>query len=143
MGSLYGFLAQNVKKIQNERFVLSDRFTDEKGNPEEWEIRCISAGEDEDIRNACTKTVQIPGKFGQYRDDFSVNKYLGELGAMAVVHPDLNNKELQESYGCMSAAQTLRTMLTQGEYGRLLARIQALNGNEENFEDKVEEVKNV
>jgi hypothetical protein len=143
MGNLHAFLAPNVKKIPNERFVLSERFLNEDGTPAEWEIRCISAEEDDAIREACTKTVPVPGKYGQYRDDFDLSKYLGELAARGTVHPNLADQELQASYGCMGAVKTLKTMLTQGEYGQLLARIQALSGNESVFAEKVEEAKNV
>lgn len=143
MGGLSAFLAQNVKKVPNERFVLSERFTDEDGTPVEWEIRCISAGEDDEIRDACTKTVPVPGKIGQYREDFNLSKYLGELAARGTVYPNLNDKELQASYGCMGASQTLKTMLTNGEYAQLLARIQTLSGNDNFFAEKVDEAKNV
>ena len=61
MGNLTAFLAQNAKRVENVKLVVSDRFTDEDGKPLEWEVRCISSREDETLRRDCQYRVQVPG----------------------------------------------------------------------------------
>lgn len=118
MSELSCFLAGNVEKRENKKVVVSDRFKD-KGKPVEWEIRSISAEEDEAIRKLCTKKVQVVGKKNQFTSEFDANGYLSKLAAKAVVFPDLNNAELQNSYGVMGAEALIKTMLYKDEFDRL------------------------
>lgn len=118
MGSLSCFLASNVEKRENKKVVISDRFRD-KGKPVEWEIRSVSADEDEAIRKSCTKKVPVVGKRNQFTQEFDANVYLSKLAAKAVVYPDLNNAELQNSYGVMGAEQLIKTMLYKDEFDKL------------------------
>ncbi len=118
MGSLSIFLAGNAEKRKNRKVAVSDRFRDENG-PVEWEIRSISADEDEALRRACTKQTQVPGKKGQFSQTFDANAYLAKLAAASVVFPDLNNAELQNSYGAMGAEQLVKAMLYRDEFDRL------------------------
>lgn len=133
MGALSCFLAQNAEKRKNRMVVISDRFRDGEG-PVEWEIRSISADEDEALRKACTKQVQVPGKKGQFTQTFDANAYLGKLAAAAVVFPDLKNAELQNSYGVMGAEQLVKAMLYKDEFDRLadelvdISELEDING---------------
>ncbi len=142
MGNLSAFLAQNALKVENVKYVVSKRFVDENGEPIPWEIRCITSTEDEAIRKACTKRVPIPGKRNQFTQEIDYNLYLGKLAAACTVFPNLNDVELQNSYGVMGADALLKTMLTPGEYADYLTKIQEVNGFEVTFEDAVEEAKN-
>ena len=67
MGGLSAFMAPNVKKPENVKVVVSDRFVDEDGKPIEWEVRCISSEENEVLQRDCIRQVPIPGKRNQYR----------------------------------------------------------------------------
>lgn len=118
MSNLSCFLAGNVEKRENKKIVVSDRFKD-KGKPVEWEIRSISAEEDEALRKSCTRKVPIVGKKNQYTQEFNGNAYLTKLAAKAVVFPDLNDAELQNSYGVMGAEQLIKVMLYRDEFERL------------------------
>lgn len=142
MSNLSAFLAQNAVKVENVKHVVSKRFVDENGEPIPWEIRCITSIEDEAIRKACTKRVPIPGKRNQFTQEIDYNLYLGKLAAACTVFPNLNDVELQNSYGVMGADALLKTMLTPGEYADYLTKIQEVNGFEVTFEDAVEEAKN-
>lgn len=142
MSNLSAFLAQNALKVENVKYVVSKRFVDENGEPIPWEIRCITSTEDETIRKACTKRVPIPGKRNQFTQEIDYNLYLGKLAAACTVFPNLNDVELQNSYGIMGADALLKTMLTPGEYADYLTKIQEVNGFEVTFEDAVEEAKN-
>ena len=129
-------------KVENVKHVVSKRFVDEKGEPIPWELCCITSEEDEAIRKACTKRVPIPGKKNQYTQEIDYNLYLGKLAARCTVFPNLNDKELQDSYGVMGADALLKKMLKPGEYADYLQKVQEVNGFEVTFEDAVEEAKN-
>ncbi len=142
MNNLSAFLKQNALENENVKFVASKRFADESGKPVEWEICGITSEEDEAIRKACTRKVQVPGKKGQFTPETDYNAYLGKLAARCTVYPNLNNSELQNSYGCMGADSLLKTMLKPGEYADYLAKIQEVNGFDVTMEELVDEAKN-
>lgn len=142
MSGLSAFLKQNALKPESVKYVVSKRFVDEKGNPIEWEIRAITAEEDEAIRKACIKRVPIPGKKGQYTYETDTNLYLAKLAAASVVYPDLNDAQLQDSYGVLGAENLLKAMLTPGEYAELIQKVQEVNGYDLSFEELVDEAKN-
>ena len=140
MGNLSYFLAGNAEKRENRKIVVSDRFRDTNG-PVAWELRSISATEDEAIRKSCTKNVPVTGKKGQYTQTFDANAYLAKLASAAIVFPDLNNTELQNSYGVMGAEQLVKTMLYKDEFDRLAdALVDATDM--EDINDLVDEAKN-
>lgn len=138
---LSSFLAQNAIKVDDVEYIASPRFVNDSGEAEKWIIRCISSTEDEALRNACVKRVK-DGKRGMYRQETDFNLYLGRLAAKCTVYPDLNNSELQDSYGVMGADILLKTMLTAGEFATYLSKIQEVNGFDITLEDEVDEAKN-
>lgn len=142
MTSLSAFLCQNA--IQNEHiyYPVSPRFLDENNKPVEWELRCITSAEDEALRRDCTKRVPVPGRKGQYTQDVDFNLYLGKLAVRCVVFPNLDDVELQNSYGVMGAEALLKTMLKPGEFANLMAKVQEINGFDQSMEDLVDEAKN-
>lgn len=142
MANLTGFLAQNAIKFENIKYVASKRFVGDEGKPLEWEIKSIPSTEDEALRKACTKRVPIPGKRNQYTSETDYNLYLGKLAATCTVYPNLDDAELQNSYGVMGSDSLLKTMLMPGEYADYLTKIQEVNGFEVTFEEAVEEAKN-
>lgn len=141
MEALSFFLAGNVEKRENRKVSVSDRFRDKNGRTVQWEIRSISAAEDEQIRKACTRQTPVPGKKGQYTQTFDANAYLAKLAVAAVVYPDLNNAELQNSYGAMGAEQLVKAMLYKDEFDRLAdALVDA--ADMEDINELVDEAKN-
>jgi len=136
------FLAQNARKVENIRHVVSSRFVDGDGNPVCWEVKCITSTEDETLRKAATRRVPVTGKRNQYTQETDYNLYLGKLAVACTVYPNLDDKELQDSYCAMGADNLLKTMLTPGEYADYLSKIQEINGFDTAFEDEVEEAKN-
>lgn len=126
--SLSAFMAQNAKQVENRKFVASRRFVGENGKPMEWELCCISAGENQKIRKSCMKSVPVNGKRGQYTQEFDNAGYQAKLAARCVVFPDLNDAELQESYGVMGAEQLISVMLNGGEFDELISAILDHNG---------------
>jgi len=142
MNNLSSFLKENAIKIENIKYVTSKRFIDKDGKPIEWELQAITTEEDEEIKGACTKRVPIAGKKYQYVNETDYPLYMGKLAARCIVYPNLNNAELQNSYGAMGADALLKRMLTAGEYTDLLSKVQEINGFDIQFEDKVKEAKN-
>lgn len=140
MSNLSCFMAQNVEKVEQKKVVISNRFKD-NGKPVEWVIQPISSSQDKAIRKECTKKVQVPGKKNQFTQDFDANEYVGRLTASCVVFPDLNNAELQDSYGVKTPHSLLETMLLPGELDALASKVQEIN-NMNSLAEDVEEVKN-
>lgn len=139
--NLSAFLAQNAKKVENEQFVASKRFIGDDGKPVPWEICCITAKENAQIRKSCMKQVPVQGRRGQFTQSFDANGYLAKVAVRCTVFPDLNNKELQDSYHVMDAEQLVTTMLTAGEFEDYSTKVLEVNGFEDEA-DLVEEAKN-
>lgn len=142
MSNLTAFLSQNAIKIENEKHVVSKRFLDENKEPMKWEIQSVTSQEDEILRKSCTKRLPIPGKKNQFTNETDFTKYVGLLAVKCTVYPNLNDAQLQDSYGVMGADELLKTMLLPGEYADYLSLVQKINGFEQSFEEKVEEAKN-
>lgn len=138
--SLSVFFSQNALHIENRKIAVSDRFIGADGNPVKWEIRCISASENQRLRNESMRN-QPTGKRGQVTPTMDTALYQAKLAARCVVFPDLSDKELQGSYGALSAEQLISSMLTPGEFDDLVLAIVELNGFSTEGE-LVEEAKN-
>lgn len=139
--SLSAFFAQNAKKIDNQFIVASSRFVGEDGKPMQWEICCITADENSQIRKACMRSVPVQGKRGQYTQQFDAAAYQAKIAARCTVFPNLNDAELQASYGVMDAEKLVATMLTAGEFEDYSAKILEHNGFSDT-DEMVEEAKN-
>ncbi len=142
MSNLSAFLASNAIKDENTKYEASKRFIDEHKKPIKWELCCVTSEEDESLRKSCTRKVQVPGKKNMFTPETDYDKYLGLLAVRCVVFPNLNDAELQNSYGVMGADSLLKTMLKPGEYQDLLKRVQEINGFDTGIDELVEEAKN-
>lgn len=141
-GSLSVFFAQNAKKIENQKFVVSDRFIDpETEKPMEWEICCITASENAALRKSCMTTIPVRGKKGAFTQDFDANGYLAKLAVRCTVFPNLHDGDLQQSYGVMGAETLITTMLTPAEFENYSEKILQVNGFETG-DELVETAKN-
>lgn len=145
MGNLSAFMKGNAVQAGTVKIPLSERFKDESGKTEEWEIKAIDPGEDNKLRNEYTKQVPVPGKNGKRgitQPKLDYNSYLCALAAECVIYPNLNSASLQDSYGVKGPVKLLQAMLIPGEYYDLIAEVQKVNGFDLSFDDKVEEAKN-
>lgn len=142
MSGLSAFFSQNALKEENVKYVASKRFVDENKKPIEWEIKSITSVEDEALRKLCTKKKPVPGKRNLFQPETDTDKYAGLLAVKCTVSPNLNDVELQNTYGVMGADELLKTMLKPGEYADYLNKVQEVNGFEVSQEDLVEEAKN-
>lgn len=126
--TLAAFMAQNARRTESLNIALSSRFVGEDGKAIEWELTSITATENQKLRKDSQRNVPVPGKRGQYTQELDVTAYQAKLAARCVVFPDLNNAELQESYGVMTAEQLIGTMLLPGEFDNLIVAITDLCG---------------
>lgn len=140
---LTAFFAGNAISIENVKYIASKRFVDpETKEPIEWELSAIESTVDEEIRKECTIKKPIPGKRGQYTNDLDTDKYIGRICARCTVYPNLNDAELQESYGVKGADALLKKMLNVGEYAEYKAKVMELNGFDTSLDELVDEAKN-
>ena len=141
MDSLKGFFKANAKQVENEKVVISDRFIGEDGKPLEWEIQAIGNEMDDELRKQSTTQEKI--KKNVYMPKFNYTEYLKKLLVACVVFPNLNNKDLQNSYDVMTAEELLSAMLLRGEYNTLAEKVQEICGFDKDImEEKIEEAKN-
>lgn len=141
MNNLNAFLKQNAITVEEEKVIVSERFL-ENGKPIEWIVKPITSQQDEILRKECTKRIPVNGKRGQYTQETDYNKYLGKMATICTVFPNLNDKDLQDSYEVMGAEELLKTMLLPGEYAAYIERVQEICGFDVTLEDKIEEAKN-
>lgn len=136
------FMAGNAVKDEVVEYVASKRFKDAKGKAVPWKIKAIDSDLDEAIKKECTKRVPIAGKRGQYNQETDTDKYIGKLCVACTVFPNLNDAELQDSYGVKNADSLLKKMLKPGEYTEYKAKVMEVNGYDMSMEELVDEAKN-
>ena len=141
MTNMEVFLKQNAVQKENKKVAVSERFKDEDGKVVEWEIRPLTAQEDQILREANKEIKELKGKKGQLFPQLDSNKYSAMLITACVVYPDLQNQELQDSYGVKNKHDLLTAMLLPGEFQDLFAEVQKINGFK-TLEDLTEEAKN-
>lgn len=136
--TMSGFLRENAKQIENIKFVLSDRFTDPDTNkPYEWEMRPLNAQEEAELRKTCSNTVR--DRKGRITQELDQDKYIAMSVVKSLVFPDLNDAQLQDSYGVMGADKLLETMLLSAEKLSLYTRFNKLNKYDKTMEELTNE----
>lgn len=138
--NLKAFLKENVEIIDKVEYVASTRIKDENGKPVAWHMRTLSNKETDLWKKDYTK-VTI-GKRGIRTEEFNNDEFVNKCLVESITYPDLNNKELQNSYGVMSGGELLLEILNPGEYIRLIEKMNEINGFDVTFDDKVEGAKN-
>lgn len=148
MTDLELFFAENVATEENVQYVASNRFKDKNGNPIPWELRALSADENNAIKKQCITRKPVVGKKGQYTNEFDNLKYISLLCVSSIVTPNLNDAKLQDSwskkagYPIMNGIDLLNTMLLSGEYDLLSQKVQEVNGYADDINEDIEEAKN-
>ncbi|BAQ11301.1 phage portal protein [Bacillus sp. OxB-1] len=142
MSNLQAFFAQNIEKVGIDERVVSKRFKDENGKPIPWQFGAIDGEQDTANRKACTKRMPVPGKKGMFMPETDFEKYALKNAVATIKFPDLNNAELQSSYGVMGAEALLQKMLLPGELTEVKKIAQEVNGFDVGMDDLVEEAKN-
>lgn len=142
MSNFSKFMKANKIQKQNVMHPVTKSLVDEKGEPLLWEIKPLTTKENERIRELCTVEVPVKGKPNQYRLKVDMEKYQTKVMCAAIVSPDLNDVELQNSYGVMTAEELIKEMVDDpAEYTDLMIFIQQLSGFK-TLQEEVDEAKN-
>lgn len=143
MSDLSRFLKKNKKLKENVQYAVTKSLTDEKGRPLLWEIRPLTSKETNRLTDECTFQEQVPGKPNVFRNKINSTKLLQKMMVASVVFPNLNDKDLQDSYGVMTPEELITEMVDDpGEYNNFGKYLNELNGFNEGINEKVEEAKN-
>ena len=143
MSNLSLFLKKNKVQKENTFYAATKSLCDEKGNPLKWELKAITTKDNDEIRDDCTIEVPVKGKPNMFRPKVNSALYAAKMLAASVVFPDLNNAELQDSYGVTTPHYLVREMVDDpGEYNDFVAFVQEFNGFTNDMDDKVAEAKN-
>lgn len=140
MKDLKFFLKQNTIPVENQEVEVSKRFKDDAGNTVKFEIKSISNEMDDALRKQNTR--QVKKAKGVIVPELDQQKYFVDLVLKSLVYPDLDDKELQDSWGVMDSRELINAMLLPGEYTALLQEVQKINGWDLNVEEIKDEVKN-
>lgn len=142
MSKFAKFMKANKIQKENVMHPVTKSLTDDDGNPLMWELKPLTTKENEMIRESCSKEIPVKGKPNMTKYHIDMSAYQRKLICAAVVSPDLNNAELQNSYGVMSAEELIVEMVDDpAEYTDLMMLVQQISGFKTLQED-VEEAKN-
>lgn len=142
MSNLQAFFAQNVEKVDLVERVVSNRFKDENGNPIKWKFGAVDGETEAKLRKQCTKRMPVPGKKGMFMPETDYDLFNLKLAVETIKFPDLNNAELQSSYGVMGAENLLQKMLLPGELAEVKQIAAEVNGFDLELDELVEQAKN-
>lgn len=143
MSNFSRFMKQNKVQKGNTTYAATKSLTNENGQPLLWTLKPISTKENDVIRDECTKDISVVGKPNMFRPKLDTSKYIAKMICASVIEPNLNDKELQDSYGVMTPDDLLKEMVDDpGEYSDFAAFVQQYNGFNTTIDEKVEEAKN-
>lgn len=135
------FLAGNAIKIEEQEYVASKRFIGKDGKPIPWRLRVLTNDELDDMTRRCKKKEFIP-KTREYKVSVDNVKLELEMICASVVYPNLNDANLQDSYGTVGAEATVKAMLTPGEYSDLARAVTEVAGFQMGMNEQVRTAKN-
>ncbi len=129
--NLNQLMKENVKEPDYVEYQPSKRLVDEKGEPQTWLLRPLSTKEYDKITER--NTTKVKNKMGKVVDE-KVNSegVLNDMVLESLVEPskeDLQQKDLQDSWGVFDPSALLKAMLSlPGEYANLLVKVQEIAG---------------
>ncbi|WP_312129690.1 phage tail assembly chaperone [Lysinibacillus capsici] len=133
MSNFKAFMKENVVGVEPTELPLP-RFA------EPIKLRPVPSDEADLINDRCFKNVA--GKRGRQERVFDPVAYNRRLNVAAIVYPDLNNTELQQSYGVKGAEALYGKMFLAGETALISEKVSEISGSDIALEDEVEEAKN-
>ena len=141
MSNMKHFLKANKKVKENAFYPASENFLDDKGKPVMWEIKPLSARDNERIKDECTTIIETKGYKPLPKIDMKAMQ--AKQIVASVVFPDLHNAELQNSYGVKESEELVFALLDEaGDYQNLVQFIMKYNRLNVSLDEKIEEAKN-
>ncbi len=142
MSKFNKFMKGNKIQKENKEYAATKSLVDEEGKPLLWTIKPLTTKDNNDIRDDCTFEVSVKGKPNVYRPKVNTSKYTTKMICASVVEPNLNDKELQDSYNVMNAEELLLQMIDDpAEFNAFATFVQELSGFV-SLDEQVEEAKN-
>lgn len=139
--NMRAFYRDSVEENKSVFFPASKRIKDEEGNPVMWELRVLGYDEIKAITKRNTKNV--PNKVtGAAEKRTNTEEAAMEMTLKSIVFPDLNDADLQDSWGVVGAEALLKAMLTPGEIVDLENAVQSAAGYSTEMDEKITTVKN-
>lgn len=132
MSTIKSFLKKNKKNSENIKLKL-DSFD------EEIELRIITGREYDRIQDKCY--VNRSGLKGRQEPKLDMAKFNNLLCSASMVVPDLQDAELQASYGVVGEQDLYGEMFTFAEHLKILNAITSTSGFND-FNELVDEAKN-
>lgn len=133
MSQFKSFMKQNVRQPESVELKL-ERFE------EPIKLRPLTAAEADAINDRCFR--MKPGKKGRQERQFDAIKYNREICVAAVTYPDLNDTELQQSYGVRGADNLYGALFWLGEANQILEKVSEISGLDIGLDEEIEEAKN-
>lgn len=139
--NMRAFYRDAVEENKSVFFPASKRIKDEEDNPVMWELRVLGYDEIKAITKRNTKNV--PNKVtGAAEKRTNTEEAAMEMALASIVFPDLNDADLQDSWGVVGAEALLKAMLTPGEIVDLENAVQSAAGYSTEMDEKITTVKN-
>ena len=143
MSNMKNFLKVNKKVRPNAFYPASENFLDDKGKPLLWEIKPLSAQDNERIKDECTTIVETKDRGFKAYPKIDMKAMQVKQVVASVVFPDLHNAELQDSYSVKEPEELIFAMLDEaGDYQNLVQFIMKYNKLNVTLDEKIEEAKN-
>ncbi len=133
MSDFKNFMLENVVPADEVVEFKLDRFS------EAFKLQAIGADVEEECRREATNRVKISKS--RYTSELDTIKYQNLVTVKTIIYPDLNDKDLQTSYGVMDAEKLLVKMFRSGELLALQTKVNEVNGYKAD-DELVEEAKN-
>lgn len=138
--NLKAFMAESAIQYKEVDYVASERFIDEKNNPIPWKLRILTETELSKLKAQCKKRVTNPKTQQSYIETDS-SKLADLMIENSVIYPNLNNAQLQDSYGAVGAIDLAKKMLIPGEYNDLILAVNEANGFNSGMAEKIKRAK--
>ena len=139
--NMRAFYRDAVEENKTVFYPASKRIKDSEGNPILWELRVLGYDEIKAITKRNTKNV--PNKVtGAAEKRTNTEEAAMEMTLASIVFPDLNDADLQDSWGVVGAEALLKAMLTPGEIVDLENAVQSAAGYSTEMDEKITAVKN-
>lgn len=138
--NLTAFLKNNVEIVNQVEYVASNRIK-AGDEPVAWKINVLQNKVIDKLRNRYTKIIK-DGKTGVTREKFDSQGFNDAMLLESIVYPNLDDMELQDSWGVNDPLELVKAMLTPGEYADLLNAVVEAQGFEVGMDEKVRAVKN-
>lgn len=138
--NLTAFLKNNVEIVNQVEYVASNRIK-AGDEPVAWKINVLQNKVIDKLRNRYTKMIK-DGKTGVTREKFDSQGFNDAMLLESIIYPNLEDMELQDSWGVNDPLELVKAMLTPGEYADLLNAVVEAQGFEVGMDEKVKAVKN-